>query len=43
MDRVLTAPFALEDGHVRIPAGPGLGVEVDEDWVRSTAVLHVGT
>ena len=26
----LTAPFVLEDGHVRIPTGPGLGVEVDK-------------
>src|SRR3954451_17026202 len=25
----LTAPFVLEDGHVRVPTGPGLGVEVD--------------
>jgi O-succinylbenzoate synthase len=27
----LTAPFVLEDGHVRVPTGPGLGVEVDKD------------
>jgi O-succinylbenzoate synthase len=26
----LTAPFVLEDGHVRVPTGPGLGVEVDK-------------
>ena len=25
----ITAPFVLEDGHVRVPTGPGLGVEVD--------------
>jgi O-succinylbenzoate synthase len=25
----LTAPFVLEDGHVRVPTGPGLGVEID--------------
>jgi O-succinylbenzoate synthase len=25
----LTAPFVLEDGHVRVPTGPGLGVDVD--------------
>ena len=23
-------PLKLEDGHLRVPAGPGLGVEVDE-------------
>jgi O-succinylbenzoate synthase len=27
--RDITAPFVLEDGHVRVPTGPGLGVEVD--------------
>ncbi|MDT7546107.1 MAG: o-succinylbenzoate synthase, partial [Actinomycetota bacterium] len=27
----ITAPFVLEDGHVRVPTGPGLGVEVDKD------------
>jgi O-succinylbenzoate synthase len=26
----LTAPFVLEDGQVRVPTGPGLGVEVDK-------------
>jgi O-succinylbenzoate synthase len=26
----LTAPFVLEDGHVRVPTGPGLGVEIDQ-------------
>jgi O-succinylbenzoate synthase len=27
----LTAPFVLEDGHVRVPTGPGLGIEVNRD------------
>jgi O-succinylbenzoate synthase len=26
---VTTAPFVLEDGHVRVPTGPGLGVQPD--------------
>jgi len=26
---VITEPFVLEDGHVRVPTGPGLGVEPD--------------
>lgn len=27
-------PLRLEEGHVRVPEGPGLGVEVDEDVVQ---------
>jgi O-succinylbenzoate synthase len=29
----LTAPFVLEDGHLRMPTGPGIGVEVLMDVV----------
>ena len=29
----LTAPFELEDGHLVVPDGPGIGVEVDLDAV----------
>lgn len=29
--------FAYEDGSVAIPQGPGLGIEVDEDYVRERA------
>ena len=32
---VTTAPFVLEDGHVRVPTGPGLGVEPDPDVLAS--------
>ena len=28
---ILKAPFKIEDGYIRIPEGPGLGIEVDED------------
>ena len=28
---VTTQPFVLEDGYVRVPSGPGLGVEPDRD------------
>jgi O-succinylbenzoate synthase len=28
---VTTQPFVLEDGHVRVPTGPGLGVEPDRE------------
>ncbi|GAA2217874.1 galactonate dehydratase [Promicromonospora sukumoe] len=30
--------FAYEDGSVAIPQGPGLGIEVNEDYVRERAV-----
>jgi O-succinylbenzoate synthase len=33
--RELTAPFELEGGHLRVPTGPGLGVDVDEDAVAA--------
>ncbi len=34
----LTAPkFALEDGRVRVPAAPGLGVDVDPDYLAQYA------
>jgi O-succinylbenzoate synthase len=29
--RDITRPFVLEDGHLRVPAGPGIGVEPDPD------------
>ncbi|SEN72706.1 galactonate dehydratase [Paenibacillus sophorae] len=29
--------FAYEDGHVRIPQGPGLGITINEEYVRSMA------
>lgn len=31
------SPFELVDGRVTIPTGPGLGLEVDEEWVRAAA------
>jgi O-succinylbenzoate synthase len=42
---VTTAPFVLEDGHVRVPTGPGLGVEPDlavlAELTRSVEALPV--
>ena len=29
--------FAYNDGHVSIPQGPGLGIEINEDYVRKMA------
>ncbi|WP_213451438.1 o-succinylbenzoate synthase [Rhizomonospora bruguierae] len=31
--RDITEPFVLEDGHMRVPGGPGLGVRLDEAWL----------
>lgn len=36
-DEIVTRPFVVEQGFVRIPTGPGLGVEIDEDAVRKYA------
>jgi L-alanine-DL-glutamate epimerase-like enolase superfamily enzyme len=31
---VLKEPFAVRDGKIKVPQGPGLGIEVDEEKVR---------
>ncbi|MDR9432130.1 MAG: enolase C-terminal domain-like protein, partial [Natronomonas sp.] len=33
-DDVIETPFSIEDGHLTVPDGPGLGIEVDEDAVE---------
>jgi O-succinylbenzoate synthase len=33
--RDITEPFVLEDGRLKVPAGPGLGVTVDEEYLES--------
>ncbi|HEV2779182.1 MAG TPA: o-succinylbenzoate synthase [Actinophytocola sp.] len=30
---LVTEPFVLRGGHVEVPAGPGLGISVDEAWL----------
>ncbi|WP_065571036.1 o-succinylbenzoate synthase [Microbacterium oleivorans] len=37
---IVTEPAVLEDGHVRVPTGPGLGVEVDLDAVEAFTVAR---
>jgi O-succinylbenzoate synthase len=41
---IVTEPAVLEDGHVRVPTGPGLGVEIDplalEDFTVESAVVR---
>lgn len=33
--------FEYEDGYVELPDGPGLGIEVDEEYVRERAETDV--
>lgn len=33
-DRLLTSPIEMEGGLVKVPDGPGIGVELDEDYVN---------
>ncbi|MDR1599261.1 MAG: galactonate dehydratase [Oscillospiraceae bacterium] len=33
----LKQPFEIKDGHLDLPDGPGLGIEVDEDYMREMA------
>jgi O-succinylbenzoate synthase len=33
--RDVTAPFVLHDGRLKVPAGPGLGVSVDQEFLDS--------
>jgi L-alanine-DL-glutamate epimerase-like enolase superfamily enzyme len=35
---ILTVPFALRDGKLDVPRGPGLGIELDEDLVAGLRV-----
>jgi len=34
---ILKKPFEIENGCIRIPSGPGLGIEVDEDALEALA------
>lgn len=37
-DEIVAAPFQLNQGHVDVPTGPGLGIEVNEEVVRKYVV-----
>ncbi|HVC96265.1 MAG TPA: mandelate racemase/muconate lactonizing enzyme family protein [Pirellulales bacterium] len=37
-DEVVTRPFEFKDGRFKVPTGPGLGIEIDEDVVRKYLV-----
>jgi muconate cycloisomerase len=34
VDDILKTPLSFANGHVSVPSGPGLGIEVDEAKVR---------
>ena len=34
---ILTQPFPVKDGHVHIPTGPGLGIDVDRSKLEKYA------
>jgi L-rhamnonate dehydratase len=38
VDRILTTPFELVHGRLAVPAGPGLGIELDDELVESLRV-----
>ena len=38
---IVTEPIVLEDGHVRVPTGPGIGVEIDADALDEVTVDRV--
>lgn len=37
---IVTEPAVLEDGHVRVPTGPGIGVDVDHDALDAFTVAR---
>lgn len=37
-DEIVARPFALKNGQIEIPTGPGLGIEVNEDVVKKYLV-----
>jgi len=39
--RLLKEPPQMEDGWLDVPVAPGLGIEIDEEYLRSAAVEHV--
>ena len=39
-DDIVTTPFAIEDGTMKVPTGPGLGVEVDLEKLAHYASVH---
>ncbi|MGV9193904.1 o-succinylbenzoate synthase [Microbacterium sp. MC2] len=38
---IVTEPIVLDEGHVRVPTGPGIGVEIDTDALEAFTVDRV--
>jgi O-succinylbenzoate synthase len=38
---IVVPPFDVAEGRMAVPSGPGIGVEVDEDYVRALTVREV--
>lgn len=43
VERLLSSEIEIERGRVRVPAGPGIGVELDWEQIASLAHLHTDT
>jgi L-alanine-DL-glutamate epimerase-like enolase superfamily enzyme len=37
---ILKTPLVFEDGHLRVPTGPGLGVEIDWEEIDRFRMTH---
>jgi O-succinylbenzoate synthase len=35
---IVSPEFEVHDGHMAVPTGPGIGVEIDEDRIRALTV-----
>lgn len=36
-----TSPLQVEDGKIKVPTGPGFGVDIDPDWVKKHEVVSL--
>ena len=34
-----TSPLRLEDGKIKVPTGPGIGVDIDPDYIKKYSVV----
>jgi L-alanine-DL-glutamate epimerase-like enolase superfamily enzyme len=34
-----TSPLTCDDGIMRVPSGPGFGIDLDPDWVAKAEVV----
>jgi L-alanine-DL-glutamate epimerase-like enolase superfamily enzyme len=36
-----TSPLQVQNGKIKVPTGPGLGIEIDPDFVKKHQVINV--